>query len=226
MYTEWMNPDDPKASARSLDRMSGDFQFTCPVVHFAAAFTNRDHAKNVYMYHFQHRTVNSPWPMWSGVMHGDEIAYVFGDPFRRVGAVNYTDKERMLSVDIMTYWSNFAKTGDPNKFLNGSWVPSLRGVYWPVHSHTDREYLEIQTVRHNNKSAFKVKECQFWKSYLPQLIKDASAPVSAVSVERCSGCRCSTREWPQPCSSSTHSTLVLSTSLLTLLSTLLVGAIL
>ena len=23
---------------------------------------------------------------------------------------------------------------DPNKFLNGTWVPQIRGVYWPVHS--------------------------------------------------------------------------------------------
>jgi acetylcholinesterase len=36
----------------------------------------------VYQYHFLHRTVNSPWPTWAGVMHGDEIAFVFGDPFR------------------------------------------------------------------------------------------------------------------------------------------------
>jgi hypothetical protein len=37
---------------------------------------------SVYQYHFLHRTVNSPWPTWAGVMHGDEIAFVFGDPFR------------------------------------------------------------------------------------------------------------------------------------------------
>ncbi len=30
---------------------------------------------------------------------------------RKKGAVNYTDSERRLSGEMMTYWANFAKTG-------------------------------------------------------------------------------------------------------------------
>ena len=65
----------------------------------------------IFLYHFTHRTTNSPWPTWSGVMHGDEIAYVFGDPLRLHPSVIYTEQERALSRDMMTYWANFAKSG-------------------------------------------------------------------------------------------------------------------
>lgn len=65
----------------------------------------------IFLYHFNHRTENSPWPDWAGVMHGDEIAYVFGDPLRLHPAVAYTEQERGLARDMMTYWANFAKSG-------------------------------------------------------------------------------------------------------------------
>ena len=45
----------------------------------------------IFLYHFGHRTASSPWPPWAGVMHGDEIAYVFGDPLRDQPAGQWTD---------------------------------------------------------------------------------------------------------------------------------------
>ena len=60
---------------------------------------------------------------------------------------------------------------DPNKYMNGSWVPTLGGAYWPIHSYANREYLEVGTTRHNNKSGFKTTECEFWKTFLPTLLK-------------------------------------------------------
>ena len=50
--------------------------------------------------------------MCSGVMHGYEIDYVFGIPcYDR----NYTQEECALSRRMMTYWTNFAKTGHAHK---------------------------------------------------------------------------------------------------------------
>jgi para-nitrobenzyl esterase len=56
----------------------------------------------------------------TGVGHGGEIVYVFGfrgladDPrfARFAGAI--TEKDRSISNMVQTYWTNFAKTGDPN----------------------------------------------------------------------------------------------------------------
>ena len=35
MYTDWMDPGSSSSFITSLDRMVGDYQFTCPVVDFA-----------------------------------------------------------------------------------------------------------------------------------------------------------------------------------------------
>ena len=44
-----------------------------------------------------------------GVMHADEVEYVFGQPFNTTR--NYTKAERELSSRIMEYFATFAKTG-------------------------------------------------------------------------------------------------------------------
>lgn len=63
----------------------------------------------VYMYLYSHRSRSNPWPKWTGVMHGDEISYVFGEPLNP--NLDYTEEEKSLSRRIMRYWSNFARYG-------------------------------------------------------------------------------------------------------------------
>ena len=64
---------------------------------------------NVYIYYFSQRATNSPWPTWSGAMHGDEIAFVFGHPMNK--SRGYDESEVQLSKQMMKFWANFAKTG-------------------------------------------------------------------------------------------------------------------
>ena len=67
---------------------------------------------DVYVYAFNHRTSGSPWPEWAGdALHGYEIDHVFGVPHRADSRNKYSNEERTLSDQIMTYWTNFAKTG-------------------------------------------------------------------------------------------------------------------
>ena len=44
VYTDWMAPDKVESYITALDRMVGDYQFTCPVIDFAQrlAKTNLD----------------------------------------------------------------------------------------------------------------------------------------------------------------------------------------
>jgi acetylcholinesterase len=63
----------------------------------------------VYYYYFTHRSTVHHWPTWTGVMHADEINYVFGEPLDP--ARKYAQNEIELSRLMMRYWANFAKTG-------------------------------------------------------------------------------------------------------------------
>ena len=55
-----------------------------------------------------------------GSVHGEELAYVFGMPL--VGGtnhltMNYTRAEMLLSEMVITYWTNFARTGYTSTFF-------------------------------------------------------------------------------------------------------------
>ena len=90
-----------------LDDISGDTVFKCPLLDFTADFVanTRNH---VFQYSFEHRLSNQVWPAWFGVAHGYELEAFFGIPFLDD---NYDDKDREVSRKVMTWLSNFAKSG-------------------------------------------------------------------------------------------------------------------
>ncbi len=83
-----------------------------------------------------------------GVHHGVDIAYVFGHTDKSAG---YDDTDRQLSRTVMSYWVNFAKTGNPN----GTGLP-----VWPEYDAVSAINMEFSDSVHTNKSLFK-DECDF-----------------------------------------------------------------
>jgi para-nitrobenzyl esterase len=67
----------------------------------------------VYRYHFELAAPPSRFHPVSFAFHADEIEYVFGTLDTRPGA-DWRPEDRKLSEQMMGYWTNFAKTGDPN----------------------------------------------------------------------------------------------------------------
>jgi para-nitrobenzyl esterase len=80
----------------------------------------------VYRYYFELAAPPSKFHAGSSAFHSDDIEYVFGSLDTRPGAV-WRPEDRVLSEQMMRYWTNFAKTGDPN----GEGVP-----VWPRYDKT------------------------------------------------------------------------------------------
>ena len=110
-YTDWSNPDDPIRNRDALDKMVGDYHLTCSVNDFAYRYAEMgaNNAVNVFMYYFTHRSSTHYWPSWTGVLHGDEINFVFGEPLNPTKG--YLPHEVALGKKMMRYWANFARTG-------------------------------------------------------------------------------------------------------------------
>jgi para-nitrobenzyl esterase len=78
----------------------------------------------VYRYRFDLAAPPSKFhPAGSGAFHSDEIEYVFGTLDSRPGSV-WRAEDRALSDQMQRYWTNFARTGDPN----GPGLPK-----WPLY---------------------------------------------------------------------------------------------
>jgi para-nitrobenzyl esterase len=91
----------------------------------------------VYRYHFELAAPPSKFHPISFSFHSDEIEYVFGTLDSRPGAIWRPD-DRELSAQMMDYWTNFAKTGDPN----GPGLP-----HWPVCGGHDEVLHLNSTIR-------------------------------------------------------------------------------
>jgi para-nitrobenzyl esterase len=67
----------------------------------------------VYRYHFELPATPSKFHPGTFAFHSDDIEYVFGTLDTRPG-FQVSAADRKLSDEMMSYWTNFAKTGDPN----------------------------------------------------------------------------------------------------------------
>ncbi|KAI8498415.1 hypothetical protein Bbelb_236170 [Branchiostoma belcheri] len=161
-YTDWENLNSPSMHRDALDRLYGDFYFVCPDV-----MTGRAHVREgatAYMYRFAHRASVSPFPPWMGVIHGEELPFVFGLPLDPGFGFNETEKN--LTRRVMRHWANFARTGNPN---------SQNETVWSPFSVTDGRYLVLDTGVPRMLPGPSTENCAFWENYVTPLMNKTNA---------------------------------------------------
>lgn len=86
----------------------------------------------VYRYHFERPAPGDKYhPAGSGAFHSDEIEYVFGNLNSRPDAV-WQPEDQKLSDLVETYWTNFARTGNPNGAGAPEWPQYNAGDGWQL----------------------------------------------------------------------------------------------
>ncbi|XP_033121776.1 cholinesterase-like, partial [Anneissia japonica] len=179
-YTDWSQSDDPEASYfNSGVRLATDFQFLCPsdaVQHAHFSVGNK-----VFVYLMTHIPKVSVFDAyneydlpWIGAGHGEELQFVFGFPFLN-GSSTYSleqpsDTDRNVSVEFMRYWTNFAKTGDPNTRGNETSDHSFDKdlAVWPEFTIPELNYIDINPTS-SSERAYRADKCAFWSTYEPKL---------------------------------------------------------
>jgi para-nitrobenzyl esterase len=76
--------------------------------------------KPVYVYHFERRLPGDE----SGAFHSAELWYVFGTLQKSWRP--FTEQDYALSAEMLDYWTNFVKTGDPNGENLDEWAPCTK----------------------------------------------------------------------------------------------------
>ena len=88
--------------------------------------------KNIYRYKLDLAAPPSKFHPGSFAFHSDDIEYIFGTIDTRPGAT-WRPEDRKLSDQMMSYWANFAKKGDPNG-MDGTGQPLPD---WPKYGEGD-----------------------------------------------------------------------------------------
>ena len=131
-----------------------DTQFRCPAV---AQLVWHSFAGNPsYQYEFARAL---PGLENTGAFHGQEIAYVFGNlartrippPRNELRPTNAVDKQ--ISEAMQQYWTNFAKTGDPN----GAGLP-----VWPKFDPASRAYIQFTDASPIAKEGLRRAQCDLF----------------------------------------------------------------
>ena len=101
----------------------------------------------VYRYRFDMAPPSSnPKAPNLGAYHSAEIEYVFGQLDSKA-SVPWTSADRAVSEQMMKYWSNFAKTGDPNGPGLPKWPKYISTDGWPVMHLSDKPEARKDDLR-------------------------------------------------------------------------------
>ncbi|KAM9327490.1 neuroligin 4 X-linked a isoform 3-T3 [Pholidichthys leucotaenia] len=175
MYTDWADKENPETRRKTLVALFTDHQWVAPAV--ATADLHAQYGSPTYFYAFYHHCQSDMKPSWADSAHGDEVPYVFGIPM--IGPTdlfncNFSKNDVMLSAVVMTYWTNFAKTGDPNepvpqdtKFIHTK-PNRFEEVAWSKYNPKDQLYLHIG-LKPRIRDHYRATKVAFWLELVPHL---------------------------------------------------------
>uniref|UniRef100_A0A4W4HH92 Neuroligin 1 n=1 Tax=Electrophorus electricus TaxID=8005 RepID=A0A4W4HH92_ELEEL len=175
MYTDWADRHNPETRRKTLLALFTDHQWVAPAV--ATADLHSSFGSPTYFYAFYHHCQTEQVPAWADAAHGDEIPYVFGLPMigpTELFPCNFSKNDVMLSAVVMTYWTNFAKTGDPNqpvpqdtKFIHTK-PNRFEEVAWTRYNQKDQLYLHIG-LKPRVKEHYRANKVNLWLELVPHL---------------------------------------------------------
>ncbi|XP_078611901.1 pyrethroid hydrolase Ces2e-like [Branchiostoma floridae x Branchiostoma japonicum] len=167
-YQHPTTPDDPMAILYQLSHAFGDYMFVGPTI--LAADRHTVAGGRVFLYENRYRpSIHRNRPDWVGCDHMDDLFMVLGLPFVDVPEtpINYSKTDEHVSLSMMAYWANFARTGDPSDSAGGPTdSPSL--PTWPQYTPDNPVYMKLDVVP-TTDVGLKSEKVQLWNEVIPKL---------------------------------------------------------
>jgi para-nitrobenzyl esterase len=127
------DPEGKKEFAEVITKFNTDWVWGEPARMTSRAFVAK--RAPTYMYQFGYVPAANRQRAPYGAGHGSEVSFVFNTLNARWGApAEATPEEKELARIMNTYWTNFAKTGNPN----GNGLP-----VWPLYDTQKEDILDI-----------------------------------------------------------------------------------
>ncbi|XP_074871784.1 bile salt-activated lipase [Carettochelys insculpta] len=164
LYTQmWQSNPEQEVMKRTVVDLETDYIFLAPTQRTLALHHANAKSARTYSYVFSQQSRMPVYPDWVGADHADDLQYVFGKPFST--PLGYFPKHRTVSAAMIAYWTNFARTGDPNQGLSSvpiGWVPYTQenGYYLEINSD-----INYESVKQGLRTAY----VHFWTITYPNL---------------------------------------------------------
>ena len=127
------DPEGDKEFAEVQTKLNTDWVWGEPARFTAKSFVAA--GEPAFLYQFGYVPAAMRERARYGAGHGSEVSYVFGSLNSRRGATEPTPEEKKLAQIMNSYWTNFAKTGNPN----GDGLP-----VWPQYNPQSEEMLDVE----------------------------------------------------------------------------------
>ncbi|ELK37349.1 Bile salt-activated lipase [Myotis davidii] len=157
LYTaSWAEDSSQEAKKKTVVDFETDVLFLMPTKMAVAQHKANAKSARTYTYLFSHPSRIPLYPSWMGADHMTDLPYVYGWPFHN--PLGYRAQDRTVSQAMIAYWTNFARTGDPNQ--GHSAVPTQ----WEPYTQENGNYLEInnkmdgQSMKQHLRSSY----LQYW----------------------------------------------------------------
>ncbi|GFY40339.1 neuroligin-4, X-linked [Trichonephila inaurata madagascariensis] len=133
--------------------------------------------KKTFFYIFNHQSEFADYSTRLGCITGEDLPYIFGAPLvdsLSHFSTNYTRAEVTLSEIVITYWTNFAKFGDPNAPSHSGEVhmDNVRGRYerivWPLYEPIHQKYISI-SMKPRIRDHYHAHRLSYWLNLIPRL---------------------------------------------------------
>ncbi|KAH7641350.1 cholinesterase [Dermatophagoides farinae] len=165
-YVKNISDSDVDGLRNSVNSAFGDYHLICPSIFFGETFASHSESNNVYGYHLVHKPTISAIVEcvgYMGVCHGDDLVYLFGFPIELRG-IGYSEDDFYQSMDMIKAWSNFAHNGQPGKFGNIEWQPTLK-KHSSLSSNSSATVLQMDVRgKHRMVDNYFVPFCEnFWR---------------------------------------------------------------
>ncbi|XP_072027674.1 acetylcholinesterase-like [Amphiura filiformis] len=149
-------------------KLLSDYGFRCPTDTYLRAASEAG-LGSVYAYEFNYHPSKSMFNApWSGACHGDDETFM-GAHFMPNDFI-LTDVEVDMTLKLIMYWSNFAKTGNPNigNENEEASTPAAKLLEWPRYTVESRMFKELSPSMRNIPDPSGIA-CRLWNDYLPKL---------------------------------------------------------
>ncbi|OWF40146.1 acylcarnitine hydrolase-like [Mizuhopecten yessoensis] len=147
-----------------------DAIFVVPSIRILNFHSNGNPESKTYQYLFERPHLDTHehklLPLWiKGSSHTSELLFLFGiqDFFRKYN-ITVDPNDLVLSQQMMKYWSNFAKNGDPN---------SADLPLWKAYDSDERSFISLDTEI-TLRTRLYADRVTMWEETLPNMLQTSS----------------------------------------------------